>query len=201
MLANLLEWARDPSGPRIFHLTGGAGMGKTAIAATFVRLLHRHGLLGGSYFYCRSDEGDDRLGDYASDMFPTVSDSLASVSPTFRSARAPFLGNTPYFLEDQFSVLVDQPAQSSLYRATASTLIIVIDAFDESDVDINTLLNIIAKPGPSHSIKYMVTSRIHKDIRAISDSLNSSGMVTLILSLSPTFNCSYRPLVALVFFI
>lgn len=176
VLTTLLEWARDTTASRIFHLIGGAGTGKTTTAATFVRLLHRHGLLGGSFFHYRAD---DQYNDVY-DMFPMISDSLASVSPAFRSARAsskktPFL----HLLEDQFSMLVDQPAQSSLYRDTASTLIVVIDAFDESGQYISTLLDIIAKPGPSHPIKYLVPSRLHKDTKAISDTNFPSGMRTL----------------------
>jgi len=128
ILEDLMKWAKDPDGPRMYRMNGMAGTGKTTIAYSFCEQLQEKGLLGANFFCSRSlaECGDIQY------IIPTTTRQLALSCPQFAPALLEVLEGDfqmPSF-RSQFKRLLLEPFQS-ISESITDTLIIVIDALDE----------------------------------------------------------------------
>ncbi|OCH89732.1 hypothetical protein OBBRIDRAFT_835570 [Obba rivulosa] len=83
VLEDLLTWAKgaDGSSEKIFIFSGAAGTGKSTLVYEVARRLEDEKILGGSFFFKRSDAGD--LGSIRA-VFPTLAFQLASSLPNLQ---------------------------------------------------------------------------------------------------------------------
>ena len=122
-------------------LEGLAGIGKSTIARTVANEAHKRGWLGASFFFSRNE--DDRKS--AKFFFGTVAFQLSQYSReiSFRIGEAleDKLDTSGKQLQDQLGYLIIQPLKSCKNK---STILIVIDAFDECDKqDAERLLSLL----------------------------------------------------------
>ncbi|KAJ8089340.1 hypothetical protein PM082_014588 [Marasmius tenuissimus] len=190
VIEKLTSWVEDPSKKhRVCWVSGGAGVGKSAIAQTICENARRKSQLAASFFFSRSDTSRSTIDPF----FPTLSHQLAT-TPEFQNAglssfteRA--VPQTPNGLENmnlegQFQSLIFQPcAQIDRKRWKTLPKLIVIDGLDEcmggsdtssgsntisaSDAQ-ETLLSIICtatSTEPPLSLHFMIFSRPEPAIR------------------------------------
>ncbi|KAI9782132.1 MAG: hypothetical protein M1839_005479 [Geoglossum umbratile] len=176
----IMNWAKDANGKRIFWLNGMAGTGKSTIARTIASSLADQGLLGASFFFSRG--GGDR--GHATKFFTTLAAQLASriklIKPYIANAVAENPGLPQQALAEQFEQLICRPL-SKLQKSfcLAQTLVLVIDAMDEceQEADIKAILRLFAETNDvgTSCLKVFLTSRPELSIRlsfhAISDVL------------------------------
>ncbi|KAL0058923.1 hypothetical protein AAF712_014366 [Marasmius tenuissimus] len=122
---------------RVCWVTGGAGVGKSAIAQTICETFRRKSQLAASFFFSRSDTSRSTLDPF----FPTLAHQLAT-TPEFQTAGlSSFIDGavrqTPNVLrgtnlEGQFQSLISQPcAQIDAKKWKTLPKLIVIDGLDE----------------------------------------------------------------------
>ncbi|KAK1223930.1 hypothetical protein PQX77_013188 [Marasmius sp. AFHP31] len=152
IVEKLTSWVEDPSKKhRVCWVTGGAGVGKSAIAQTICETSRRQSQLAASFFFSRNDNSRSTLNPF----FPTLSHQLAT-TPAFQTAGlSSFIESTvrqtPNVLletnlegqnpggklrgsnlEGQFQSLISQPcAQIDAKKWKALPKLIVIDGLDE----------------------------------------------------------------------
>ena len=130
ILEDLLAWAIDPDSPRIFWLDGMTGTGKSTIALSFSRLLHKNGLLGGSFFCSR--QGLVELRDIWR-IIPTLARDMARISVSFEAALICAIKRDSGIADDslsvQLAVLMVGPTRAIL-RDHPRVLVFIIDALD-----------------------------------------------------------------------
>ncbi|EIM89586.1 WD40 repeat-like protein [Stereum hirsutum FP-91666 SS1] len=163
ILQDLLAWARSRDASHVLWLSGGAGTGKSTIAASIVRLLHRHDLLGGHFFCSRDQKRED-----VKSIIPSLAGYLASVRPAYaqerrNSAKAELVLD----IRDQFMTLLSEPIKAALNGVSAPMLIFVVDALDEcSDTKATqNILRLLLQHAPNLPVKFLVTSRPERHIR------------------------------------
>ncbi|KAL0062386.1 hypothetical protein AAF712_010732 [Marasmius tenuissimus] len=134
----LTSWVEDPSKKhRVCWVTGGAGVGKSAIAQTICEIFRRKSQLAASFFFSRNDTSRSTLDPF----FPTLAHQLAT-TPEFQTAGlSSFIDRavrqTPNVLrgtnlEGQFQSLVSRPcAQIDTKQWKTLPKLIVIDGLDE----------------------------------------------------------------------
>jgi hypothetical protein len=135
LLSNITAWMKNSFGQKIYWLSGAAGTGKTTVAQSVAKVANEMGLLCASFFFSRT--ADDR-GNYAS-VIPTLAYQLA-IDERYRSrvcaavAADGDIQTRPLQLQVQKLLLeVLQPLVSNPQK----TFIIVLDALDESRVNVN----------------------------------------------------------------
>ena len=167
ILEDLLAWAINPDSPRIFWLDGMAGTGKSTIALSFSRLLHKNGILGGSFFCSR--EGSVELSNIRR-IIPTLTRDMARISAPFEEALVSALDRNDdvadHSLSAQFATLVVETAEAVL-QDRPRNLVFVIDALDECEDKsaAENMLDTIVQHSSSLRIKFFVTSRPEARIR------------------------------------
>ena len=133
ILEDLLAWAINPDSPRIFWLDGMAGTGKSTIALSFSQLLHKNGLLGGSFFCSR--QGSVELSNIRR-IIPTLTRDMARISAPFEEALVSALDTNndvaDHSLSAQFATLMVEPTEAVL-QDRPRILVFVIDALDECE--------------------------------------------------------------------
>ncbi|KAK1222643.1 hypothetical protein PQX77_014504 [Marasmius sp. AFHP31] len=134
----LTSWVEDPSKKhRVCWVTGGAGVGKSAIAQTICETFRRKSRLAASFFFSRNDTSRATLDPF----FPTLAHQLAT-SAAFRNVGLSSLIDhavrvfpsalRKMNLEGQFQSLISQPcAQIDAKKWKALPKLIVIDGLDE----------------------------------------------------------------------
>ena len=127
---------------QIYALDGLAGIGKSTVARTVAQEAHRRGWLGASFLFSRS-ENDRRS---AKLFFSTIAFQLSKCSKEVALRIGEALELDPDAsgkqLQDQFRDLIIQPLQRC-EQASKFTILIVIDALDECDVqDAERLLSL-----------------------------------------------------------
>ena len=130
ILADLEDWAQDPSAPKVYWLNGHLGTGKTSIAHTLSKRLDAKQMLGASFFCSRTALRDARV------IIPTIASILSRSNPKIRSALCEVLGSNPDVadlnsLPEQFSSLLVKPIKRVIGNDIKVYKIIVIDALDE----------------------------------------------------------------------
>ncbi|KAJ8089321.1 hypothetical protein PM082_014569 [Marasmius tenuissimus] len=180
----LTTWVEDPSKKhRVCWVTGGAGVGKSAIAQTICETLRRKSQLAASFFFSRNDTSRSTLDPF----FPTLAYQLAT-TPEFQTVGLSLfidgtVRQTPNVLrgmnlEGQFQSLISQPcAQIDAKKWKTLPKLIVIDGLDEcmggsGTTSIGhaqeTLLSIINKAtsaSPPIPLQFMIFSRPERTIR------------------------------------
>jgi hypothetical protein len=150
LLAQVRQWAQLPDSKNIFWLHGGAGTGKSTVSWTFSQwLTDQSGMggveLGASFFFKRG-EGDRGS---SNRFFPTIIRQLIMKIPGVDVLVANVIESDPFIFDkaiaEQFRQLVLQPLQDSIINsANLPTLIVVVDALDEceNDMEIRTILEL-----------------------------------------------------------
>ena len=141
-MAEIYSWYEGSDGQtQIYVLEGLAGIGKSTVARTVAKEAHERDWLGASFFFSRSE--DDRKS--AKLFFGTIAFQLSQYSQEISLRIAEALELKPdasgKHLQDQLRNLIIQPLQSCKNK---STILIVIDAFDECDKqDAQRLLSLL----------------------------------------------------------
>src|SRR5450432_501416 len=165
VLNDAVAWAlrRDiaPNGSNaenIYWLYGSPGLGKTSFANSLCERLHRTRNLGGSFFCKR----DDPILCQPKRVLPTLISKLAETWSPYRKLVAQALQDDPHLNPDSARGDVLLQLLQSVQKHPPNTLVLVIDALDESG-EPNTrkpLLNSLLE-ACSHIIwlKIIITSR------------------------------------------
>jgi hypothetical protein len=164
LLDDILSWAANRDGKRIFWLCGKAGIGKSTISRTIASELDEDGRLGASFFFKRgqADRSHARL------FFPTITKQLVDKIPDLGHAVAAALEKDSLLCErhmtKQFDELLLQPIQNSLTGgALPADCFVVIDALDECEdaEQIEVLLKLLGriKDVAAVRIRILATSR------------------------------------------
>jgi hypothetical protein len=117
VIANILDWCIDSSGPHVYWLCGMAGTGKSAIARTVCDHLKKMSrLLGGSFFCSRratAEEQDIRR------IIPTLAWQLALLNKDYRRKLVKCLKEGPDIVDTtvdrQLEKLIIEPCQQSFF--------------------------------------------------------------------------------------
>ncbi|KAL4899381.1 hypothetical protein BDW74DRAFT_163568 [Aspergillus multicolor] len=189
LLRQVRDWAVSKQGKCIYWLSGGAGTGKSTISRTIARQLDDEGLLAGSFFFKRGEEGQDN----AKGLFSTLAQHLAITIPELGPEIQKALEVDPYISgkvpAEQFRKLLLQPL-INLDLGHTVTLVAVIDALDEcqsdtnydDDHDIKILLRLLPRVQASKSVRlrFFLTSRPELPIRLgfqeVKDNLESMDL-------------------------
>jgi len=160
----ITTWADDPQGKCIFWLKGMAGTGKSTISRTVAQSFADRGLLGASFFFKRGerDRGNAAL------LFPTIASQLVVAEPAVAAHIRAAIDADPHVtdkpLEKQFDKLVLEPlGKLKGDPSRAKTFILVLDALDEydRDLDIRLIISLLSKAKTLSSVRLraFVTSR------------------------------------------
>ncbi|KAI0182317.1 WD40-repeat-containing domain protein [Xylaria flabelliformis] len=166
LLHQIASWAVDHDGKAIFWLNGIAGIGKSTISRTVAQHLHEHGLLGASFFFKR---GEAERG-HAGRLFTTIAAQIAAKLPRVAQQIQTAIDTDPNVcnkaLQQQFKELILHTLNNV---QNPQTLVIVIDALDEcdKDVDIRAIIHLLsqAKTIPYVRLRTFLTSRPELPIR------------------------------------
>lgn len=172
-MRDIKQWALDPQSSTIFWLSGIAGTGKSTIAHTLAKEWEEQGLLGGTFFFSRSQANISS----ASLFCTTISMQLTRAIPPLVSNVQNVLERHPDIprkrLKEQWKHLVTEPlAKISKSAGMASSWILIVDALDEceSEKDAETIIELLAELSTIRTIaiRVLLTSRpelrIHSNI-------------------------------------
>ena len=126
VLAEIMQWAKDPQERHVFWLNGLAGTGKSTIAQTFSQMAARTGILGASFF-CSRDYLDRKE---LKHIFPTLAYQLACRYPEFRSHTIQVIKRDPSVAQNSLISQLEDLIVGPLSSINISC-IITIDALDE----------------------------------------------------------------------
>jgi hypothetical protein len=170
LLNEIARWAVSPLGKCIFWLNGMAGTGKSTISRTVAIRFKQEKILGANFFFKRGqgDRGN------AMKLFPTITRQLAKSIPQLTTGVQKAIYDNPDIgfkgMREQFDKILLQP----LLDLEPSTLpilsvVIVIDALDECDVDndIRLILQLLQqlKDPEALRLRVLLTSRPELPIR------------------------------------
>ncbi|KAI0479901.1 vegetative incompatibility protein HET-E-1 [Xylaria cf. heliscus] len=166
ILRQIASWAADPDGKAVFWLNGVAGTGKSTISRTVAQDFYERGLLGASFFFKR---GEAERG-HAGRLFTTLAAQLAVKLPRVAQQIQAAVDSDPNVcskaLPQQFKELILHPL-SNVHAP--QTLVVVIDALDEcdKDIDIRAIIHLLsqAKTIPCVRLRTFLTSRPELPIR------------------------------------
>jgi hypothetical protein len=135
LLDDISIWMRNSSEKQVYWLTGVAGTGKTTVAQSVARMATEHNFLKATFFFSHASE--DRR-DYRK-VIPTLAYQLACYKTLCGEIVAAIDAD-----KDVGTAITSIQAQRLLFDAirplridSASRLLIVLDALDESKTDIN----------------------------------------------------------------
>ncbi|KAI1737960.1 vegetative incompatibility protein HET-E-1 [Xylaria scruposa] len=166
LLRQIETWATDPDGKAIFWLNGIAGTGKSTISRTVAQQFHERGLLGASFFFKR---GEAERG-HAGRLFATLAAQIATKLPRVAQQIQTAVDIDPSVcnkaLSQQFKELILHALNNV---RNPQTLVIVIDALDEcdKDMDIRAIIHLLSqvKTIPYVRLRTFLTSRPELPIR------------------------------------
>ncbi|KAJ5556988.1 hypothetical protein N7494_000903 [Penicillium frequentans] len=170
LLHQITEWAVSPQGKCIFWLNGMAGTGKSTISRTVARSFKQDKLLGACFFFKRG-EGDRGN---AMKLFPTITRQLVPSLPQLMPGVRKAMYNDPDIasksLKEQFDKLLFQPLLSLKQSDhQIPTMVIVIDALDECELDndIRIILQLLPQLLGLSAVhlRIFLTSRLELPIR------------------------------------
>ena len=185
LLAEIMDWAKDPQGSFIYWLEGASGSGKSTIARTVADALNKRNCLGASFFFRRGETDRSSAGK----LIATLAYQLAARVPRFgQEVTKSFELNpevTTRHLREQFDNLLQGPLRATPVRRPTPTWVIVLDALDEIDTeqDIPVLINLLAELESTCSVKLriFVTSRPELSVRRGFGSLSGGGHRKVVL--------------------
>jgi hypothetical protein len=184
LLDRLVTWAEAPlennnasngsTSLKIFWLYGSPGLGKTSIANSLCRRLHKTGSLGGSFF-CRRD---DPVACDPNRILPTLIHRLSWMWSPYRDPVVQALRGDPNLNPDWTGCALLLQHLYSLQNHPKTPLVLVVDALDESG-DPRTrapLLRCFSEVCAHISwLKIVVTSRPEHDISRFFQKFNLVG--------------------------
>jgi AAA ATPase domain len=169
ILAEIMSWfeSTESGTPPVYWLAGLAGIGKSTIAKTAAERAHKNRMLGGCFFFSRSDAPlrNPNL------VFPTLAFQLAQSDNEFKHVigeaiqQDPTLGHKNTF--SQFEGLILKPLAQ--LDSTQKTTLIVLDALDECEEQgAGTILQLLL----SHAsqlpfLRVLITSRPEPHISSV----------------------------------
>jgi NACHT domain len=185
LLNDILAWsAKAPEGEdaapdgrntdSVFWLYGIPGVGKTYVANSLCRLLREKGNLGGSFF-CRRDDPNRSE---PKRVLPNLIHRLAAMWSPYRKLIAQALRDQVDFSPNSSDSDGLFKRLQSLEDHPPSTLVLVIDAFDECGEPrtrgrlLKTLLDVCSG---LHWLKIVITSRKEYDITPFFDKIGVAG--------------------------
>ena len=133
LLQTIDAWVNDDSldHPRIFWLSGLAGIGKSTIAQTVAELCAGRNILGASFFFDRRDarRSDPKL------LFTTLARQLAQFSPAFLTAIAEAVEESRDLTDTAIEIQLRDFVIAPLSKASQHPplVVVVIDALDEGE--------------------------------------------------------------------
>lgn len=145
LLQEIYDWADGTDERCIFWLNGLAGTGKSTIARTVARRYYKQKRLGASFFFSRGGEDVSHAGKF----FTSLAVQLAKTIPSLQNHICDtIVGQSDIAslsLSDQWCQLVLGPL--SRLEKSHQPYVLVIDALDECDSDINvrTILGLLAE--------------------------------------------------------
>ncbi|KAF9514788.1 hypothetical protein BS47DRAFT_1361503 [Hydnum rufescens UP504] len=171
ILAEIISWfeSTESGTPPVYWLMGLAGIGKSTIAKTVAERVDENGILGGSFFFSRSDA---RLRD-PNLVFPTLAFQLAQFDNEFKNVigeaarQDPTLGHKKPLA--QFKGLILEPLGE--HATHPRTTLIILDALDECEEQgAATILQVLL----SHItqlpfLRILITSRPEPHISSVFD--------------------------------
>ncbi|KAG6329002.1 hypothetical protein ID866_10087, partial [Astraeus odoratus] len=170
ILDEIANWInnRDDNTPRVYWLSGQAGMGKSAIAHTIAAWVESLGWLGSCFCFARDCQTERRH----EKIFTTIARDLAGRDPLLRRELAGVIVGNPSLKSSsdvarQWEKLIAEP----LNGLVAGNVIIVIDALDESGDESTRiqLLEVLASERLKQlppTVRVFLTSRPSRDICA-----------------------------------
>ncbi|KAG8704302.1 hypothetical protein FRC08_002303 [Ceratobasidium sp. 394] len=169
-IGDIIDWVRDDEKEeRMLWVYGFAGLGKSSIAASVCQRLEAEGRLTASFF-CKRD--DPALRDPRS-VLNTIVYGLAIRNEAYRGAVADAIWEDQQIcgapIQRRYTSLVETPLKSLEQGRALRSLVVVIDALDETqrDEDRASLLACLRKMCQLMPwLKIIVTSRPDEDIRA-----------------------------------
>lgn len=197
LLFEIDQWVQDIEARNILWLTGSPGVGKSAIASTVVKRLHKMNRLGSSFFFHRRNAADVT----PSALWRTVAIDLAHQYPRVKKSiidrLRPFYNvlHTGSNL-DIFHQLVREPLTATYAIPTGQNPVIVIDALDECEgLDgrqsqhlIEVLSTLVEWAKFPTKLKIIVTSRKEDSIEHCLRSISH------VLEIPTSSNISQQPL-------
>ena len=187
ILERIYEWAQDSSStsPRIFWLAGDAGSGKSTIACTVAGHFddetesEAQNILRANFFCSRQFE-ETRRQKY---IIPTIAHQLAHQSRSY--ARALLGANKFVVLSKQMKDLLVGPWQRSANDRPPELppYLVVIDALDEIEGEGGSAflreLLMTVDGGQLQGLKFLITSRPHRELASLCDRLSSDAVYRL----------------------
>lgn len=167
ILARLEKWARDntPYAIRLFWLHARAGYGKSAIAATICQILEELGLLTGSFF-CKRDEEGRRNPIH---LIGHLAYYVARANPAFREALLESLEDPAFFVttdrHSYFDFALKKPLSKVKNSAFDGLVVFVIDALDECNDHDDVARFLVEVVADAPWLRLIMTSRDQPQIR------------------------------------
>ena len=174
VLDNIITWVKEthdlgeaskPHSNSVYWLYGIPGLGKTSVANSLFRRLHKSGNLGGS-FLCRRDE--EVLRD-PKNILPTLISKLAETWTPYRILVAKVLQDDPHLNSKSTDGELLLKSLQALKTSPPRTLVLVIDALDECGDDTtrkDILKSLFEACSQVSWLKIFITSRPEHDIRS-----------------------------------
>jgi hypothetical protein len=130
LLKDIMTWFAD-DGPSVYWLRGLAGTGKTTIARSVADLAEQQGLLGGSFFFSRTDTARQR----AAAVLPTLAYQLAKWRPALRQPLCDAISSDLEIFERTMQKQVECLYVKALSQVASPVprALLVVDALDECE--------------------------------------------------------------------
>ena len=165
LLEEIGDWVNNSPAKSVFWLQGMAGTGKSTISRTVARDLKHRRLLGASFFFNRSER--DRA--TSDNLLTTIAKQLIDILPQFQDGVTKAIRQDSTLVKsslgDQFDQILKEPLSTvRTSRGQKLLLVIIIDALDECQDDINIETIIKRLPELQHTVsavelRFFVTSR------------------------------------------
>jgi AcrR family transcriptional regulator len=176
LLNEIMDWFAD-DGPSVYWLRGLAGTGKTTIARSVADLAEQQGLLGGSYFFSRTDIARQRAGA----VLPTIAYQLAKWRPALRQPLCDAVNSDREIAERMMKEQVECLFVQALSHTTSPVprALLVVDALDEcgkiGDCEGGLLVPLLVEclGRLPFSVKIFITSRDEPSISKMFGSLQT----------------------------
>ncbi|GJJ11127.1 hypothetical protein Clacol_005358 [Clathrus columnatus] len=170
VLNEIIEWINDGDGPRLFWLTGAAGVGKSAIAHSIAGQFRSIKRLGSFFCFDRNYSLDQRR----DKIFSTIARDLADLDSRIKHELAKVIRDdtslrTTTDLHLQWKNFIFEPL-NAISEISTGPILIIMDALDECGDNPSSrqkLLKVLETEISSlpFNIRFLITSRPENDIK------------------------------------
>ncbi|KAG8742670.1 hypothetical protein FRC10_001026 [Ceratobasidium sp. 414] len=161
VLKDLVDWANDVNGPKVYWMNGMAGTGKTTIAYSFCERLDDTKQLAASFFCSRHLPGCRD----PTRIVPTIAYQLARLFRPYHDTLCPAIINNPDIgtahVKKQFKKLIWEPLRTMDKAVPPGCLVFVVDALDECSDPTRAryFADELLQCPPDSPIKFFITCR------------------------------------------